>query len=81
MDGAKYHTRKEDPIPTSATEKDDIMAFVEDNNITLPPSKRKKHTAKEALEHIAALKMTSVKASSAIAERYGHKIMITPPYH
>ncbi|KAG0026910.1 hypothetical protein BGZ83_005362, partial [Gryganskiella cystojenkinii] len=27
MDGAKYHTRMEDPIPTSATKKDDIMTF------------------------------------------------------
>ena len=81
MDGAKYHTRKENPVPTIATKKEDIMSWVEDNNITLPPPKRRKHTAKEALEHIASLQTPSVRASSSIAQRYGHKIMITPPYH
>lgn len=81
MDGAKYHTRRENPVPTAATKRDDIMRWMNDNDITPPPPKRRKHTAKEVLKHIATLQIPSVKVSSTIAQRHGHKIMITPPYH
>ena len=57
------------------------MRWMNDNDITPPPPKRRKHTAKEVLKHIATLQIPSVRVSSTIAQRYEHKIMITPPYH
>ena len=81
MDGAKYHTRREHLKPTRITKKPEIVTWVKENKINLPPSKGKKHTVKEIMDHLDTIDRPVVRTCSRIAKEYGHRIMITPPYH
>lgn len=57
------------------------MAWVERNDITLPPPKKKNHTVQEILKHLDSLDLPVVVATYTIADKYGHTIIETPPYH
>lgn len=81
MDGAKYHTRRENPKPTKITRKPEILEWLTKNNIDLPPPKGRNHTVKEIMDHLETIDWPVVRACSRIAKEYGHRIKITPPYH
>ncbi|GJJ72324.1 hypothetical protein EMPS_04681 [Entomortierella parvispora] len=83
MDESKYHTREENlkPKPNNMTRKPELLAWVKENGIDVPPSKGKSHTVKEIMDYLEGLDWPAVTVCSRIAKEYGHRIMITPPYH
>lgn len=82
MDGAKYHLRKENPQPNSASKVVDIKAWFEQERIPLPVAANGRAMTKtELLSHIKELNIPPIFASYHIAGQHGHTIMKTPPYH
>ena len=85
MDGAKYHFRKNDPIP-SGQEKVDVLRdwYLKNNHpLPLPTKPGKPVTKKQLVEDLKQLKKEHpvTYASCETARAYGHEIQKTPPYH
>jgi transposase len=83
MDGAKYHVRQENPLPSTANRVEAIRAWFEREHVPLPPGSRpgKAPTKAEMIEHVKSLNHPVRIATYEIASKHGHKIMKTPPYH
>ena len=84
MDGAKYHFRKINPLPTGQANVSVIKEWYDDNRVALPaPNARNCVTKAMMLEKLKAIRSEypPIYARHNIANKYGHRIMKTPPYH
>ncbi|GBC22902.2 hypothetical protein H257_11777 [Rhizophagus irregularis DAOM 181602=DAOM 197198] len=77
MDGASYHKRRVESIPTSSTKKQEIIDWLHAHNIAFSDELRKP----ELLELVRMNKEKVPFACVKIAEQYEHEINFTPPYH
>jgi transposase len=77
MDGARYHKRRTETIPSSNSKKADIIAWLHSHNI--------EHTLRMTKFELSLLiKSNKEKVPFAcveIAKKHGHQILYTPPYH
>lgn len=83
MDGASYHKRRTNRVPTSATKKNDIVDWFLENNLMLPNNDKrgKMPTKATLLQAIKDMRIQPQFACYDIASRHGHRILFTPPYH
>lgn len=82
MDGAKYHVRKVDPQPTTATRVADVHAWLGRQGVAIPTLENRQPIPKlQLLQFVKDLQIPPVFASYEIARNHGHTIMKTPPYH
>ena len=77
MDGARYHMRRRDRPPTGASTMAQIRAWLAGHGAPFDPADNKE----ALLARVPAEYMHPRLASMVIAERYGHKVLFTPPYH
>jgi hypothetical protein len=77
MDGASYHKRRRDPPPTTASSISEIKSWLTEHGAPFHPEDRKM----QLLARIPAEYKRPRYASLDIAERYGHLVLFTPPYH
>jgi len=77
MDGARYHKRHIESIPTSSSRKAEIIDWLTNQGITFPTELQKP----ELLELVQKNKEKIPFASVEIAKKYGHQVFFTPPYH
>ena len=77
MDGASYHKRRVEIIPTSSTRKNEIADWLISHNIAFSDELRKP----ELLELVKMNRETVPFACVEIAKRYNHRVFYTPPYH
>jgi len=78
LDGAKYHRRRLDAIPTPADKKDVIKKWLTEQNIAFDDAS----TKKRLLDIVHGVKDDKkVFAVVEIAKKHGHDIQYTPPYH
>ncbi|GES95996.1 hypothetical protein H257_11777 [Rhizophagus clarus] len=77
MDGARYHKRQVESIPTSSTKKQEIIDWLIAHDIEFSDELRRP----ELLELVQMNKEKVPFACVKIAERYNHQIFYTPPYH
>ena len=77
MDNASYHSKILNKAPTKCSRKDDMIQWLEDNNITHDPNLPKA----ELLHVISQNKERQIYAIDNIANNHGHKIARLPPYH
>lgn len=83
MDGASYHKRRTNPVPTSSYKKSEIINWFLQNNILLRTNDQrcKPPTKKVLLQAIKDMRIRPQFACYDIATRYGHRVLFTPPYH
>ncbi|CAG8735941.1 4636_t:CDS:2 [Rhizophagus irregularis] len=77
MDGASYHKRWVESIPTSSTKKQEIIEWLNAHDIAFSDELRKP----ELLELVKINKEKVPFSCVKIAEQYGHEVNFTPPYH
>ena len=78
MDGARYHKRRIDKIPTASSKKQEMLDWMASEEIDIPP----KNTKKILYEIIKLYKPDKVRYRTCeIANEYGHFVKYTPPYH
>ena len=78
MDNAAYHNSlSENSAPTASCKKEMIRAWLEKNNIPLSEDCLKA----EMIEVLNKIAPTPTYAIDEIAEKYGHQVLRTPPYH
>lgn len=78
MDGARYHKRRVDNVPTSGSKKTEMLDWLDANGIPYPD----KSTKKTLYAIITAYKPDKVRYRTCeIAKKYGHFVKFTPPYH
>jgi transposase len=83
MDGASYHKRRINSVPTNKNRKDEIINWLKERNIISPAAESDSKVPKkdELLNMIKDLHIRPQYATFDIANKYDHKILITPPYH
>ncbi|GET50012.1 hypothetical protein H257_11777 [Rhizophagus irregularis DAOM 181602=DAOM 197198] len=77
MDGASYHKRQVENIPTSSTKKQEIVEWLTAHNISFSNELRKPELLELVQMHKEKVSFTCVE----IAKQYGHEVFYTPPYH
>ncbi|CAB4410029.1 unnamed protein product [Rhizophagus irregularis] len=77
MDGASYHKRRVENIPTSSTKKQEIVEWLTAHNISFSNELRKPELLELVQMHKEKVSFTCVE----IAKQYGHEVFYTPPYH
>ena len=77
MDGASYHKRRVENIPSSSAKKNEIADWLTAHDIVFSDELRKP----ELLELVKINKETVPFSCVEIAKRYDHQILYTPPYH
>lgn len=77
MDGASYHKRRVESIPTSSVRKQEIIDWLNAHNIDFSDELRKP----ELLELVKMAKEKVPFSCIKIAEQYEHEVSFTPPYH
>ncbi|CAB5092983.1 unnamed protein product [Rhizophagus irregularis] len=77
MDGASYHKRRVENIPTSSTKKQEIVKWLTAHNISFSNELRKPELLELVQMHKEKVSFTCVE----IAKQYGHEVFYTPPYH
>ncbi|KAJ0390407.1 hypothetical protein P43SY_011604 [Pythium insidiosum] len=77
MDGAKYHLRNLNPVPTTSWRKDAIQQWLTTHGVEWSANMLKA----ELLGLAKAQKAPRNYACVQIAANYGHQVLITPPYH
>ncbi|PKC60959.1 hypothetical protein RhiirA1_488761, partial [Rhizophagus irregularis] len=77
MDGASYHKRRVENIPTSNTKKQEIIDWLNAHNIVFSDELRRP----ELLELVQMNKEKVTFACVKIAKQYEHEVSFTPPYH
>ena len=77
MDGARYHKRRIENIPSSSTKKQEIIDWLITHQISFSDELRRP----ELLELVKRHKEKVPFACVEIAKQYGHQIFFTPPYH
>ncbi|CAG8668325.1 2517_t:CDS:1, partial [Paraglomus brasilianum] len=77
MDGARYHKRRIENIPTSASKKSEIIDWLTRKEVVVPIDAYKA----ELLELVRQNKEKVPFACVEIAKQHGHRLFFTPPYH
>jgi len=77
MDGASYHKRRAENIPTSSAKKQEIIDWLNAHDVAFSDELRKP----ELLELVRMNKEKIPFACVKIAEQYEHEVNFTPPYH
>jgi transposase len=77
MDGARYHKGRVDPIPQSSARKDILKQWLRQHDIAFDEGA----TKAELVDLLKANKGKVKFKCVDIAERYGHTLLYTPPYH
>lgn len=77
MDGARYHKRRTETLPTSTTRKKEITDWLTAHQISFSDELRRP----ELLELVKKNKEKVPFACVEIAKQYGHQVFFTPPYH
>ena len=77
MDGASYHKRRVETIPTSSARKQEIIDWLNAHSIEFSDELRKP----ELLELVKMAKEKVQFSCVKIAEQYEHEVSFTPPYH
>ncbi|KAJ0403913.1 hypothetical protein P43SY_009406 [Pythium insidiosum] len=77
MDGASYHLRNLSPSPTTAWRKDEIQDWLTARDIWWDA----KYLKPDVLALSKMVAETKEFACVKIAANYGHRVLITPPYH
>jgi hypothetical protein len=77
MDGASYHKRRVETIPTSSTKKQEIIDWLNAHEISFSSNLRRP----ELLEIVKINKEKVPFSCIRIAEQYEHEVSFTPPYH
>lgn len=77
MDGAKYHLRNLNPVPTTAWRKHEIQEWLTQHEVSWDQAMLKA----ELLALAKQLNLPKDYACVHIAANYGHFVLITPPYH
>jgi transposase len=83
MDGASYHKRRTNPVPTAASTKSEIINWFLQNNLLVPSSDAigKVPTKKTLLQAIKDLRIKPQFACYDISTLHGNRLLFTPPYH
>lgn len=76
MDNASYHSRQLTKIPTKASKKEEIQAFLMENDLFYEET----YTKNQLLEVLTTKEFRKSYAIEALAEKYGHRILRLPPY-
>jgi hypothetical protein len=76
MDGASYHKRCVNPIPTGSWNIPSIRTWLVDHGTPYEPSMRKV----DLLNLVKALNVKKEIATLSIAAEFGHTVLYTPPY-
>src|SRR4051812_33439918 len=76
MDGASYHKRRIENIPTSSAKKQEIIDWLNAHDIAFSDELRKL----ELLELVKTNKKKVPFFCISIAEQYEHEVNFTPPY-
>jgi len=76
-DGASYHKRRIESIPTSNTKKGEIIDWLTTHNIAFSSELRRP----ELLKLIQMNKEKVPFSCVEIAKQYNHQVFFTPPYH
>ena len=77
MDGASYHTRTEGDPPRQAAPKSVHVAWLQSQGVPCDLSEPLTSLVRKRAERKKVLRMVT----AGIAERHGHRILFTPPYH
>jgi len=77
MDGARYHKRRVEQVPTSSARKAVLAEWLMEKNISIPEQANKA----ELYELVKQNKSKVPFACVEIAKKYGHNLLYTPPYH
>lgn len=78
MDNAPYHSVQLNKAPTSGTRKDEMVNWLNRNNIRFEENMRKA----ELLELVRRYKPQKTQYEiDSLAENHGHKVIRLPPYH
>ena len=77
MDGASYHKRRTENIPTSSTKKNEIVDWLTAHNISFSSELRRP----ELYELVQMNKEKIPFSCVEIAKQYNHQVFFTPPYH
>jgi transposase len=77
MDGARYHKRRVEQVPTSSARKSVLADWLIEKNIPIPEQANRA----ELYELVKQNKMNVPFTCVEIARRYGHTLLYTPPYH
>ena len=77
MDNAPYHNVFDGFVPTSSSSKEELRNWLTSNNYQWSEDMLKA----ELLEVCKSVAYSPVLKTDAIARKYGHRILRTPPYH
>lgn len=77
MDGARYHKRLAECVPSSNSGKDVLIAWLVSKGVDIPERSSKT----ELYELVKQNKIKVPYACNQIAVKYGHNLYYTPPYH
>jgi transposase len=77
MDGARYHKRRIENVPTSATKKKEIIDWLTNHHIPFSNELRKPELLELVKKNKEQVPFTCVE----IAKQYNHQVFFTPPYH
>ena len=77
MDGASYHKRRAEYIPTSSAKKQEIIDWLNAHDVAFSDELRRP----ELLELVKINKEKVPFSCVKIAEQYEHEVNYTPPYH
>ena len=77
MDGARYHKRRVEQVPTSSARKSVLADWLMKKNIPIPERANKA----ELYELVKYNKSEVPFACIEIARKYGHTLLYMPPYH
>lgn len=77
LDNASYHSRLFQRAPTSSSKKEDMKAWLRENNVNFPESASKN----ELYELIKPLTRSKSFVVDQIIQEAGHEILRLPPYH
>jgi hypothetical protein len=77
MDGARYHKRRVEQVPSSNAKKDAIIAWLISAGIEVPENSSKAELYELVKQNKSKVPFMCVE----IAKRYYHNLFYTPPYH
>jgi transposase len=77
MDGARYHKRRAEAVPSSNSRKQAMIDWLQKHEIECSPDDTRKTLYDLITKHKGKVPFACVE----IAKEFGHEILYTPPYH
>jgi hypothetical protein len=77
MDGARYHKRRVEQVPTSSARKSVLADWLMEKNIPIPEQANKAQLYELVKHNKSQVPFACVET----AKKYGHTLLYTPPYH